>query len=105
MQRRLHLQDLCGTTKTTNKVPGVVKLEEPEVPNKDPKGFQTLKLSAPSTAVPVTQPLVGSTVASTAPKQTRRVDTIMGVSGPTQAIQRTTAIASTTAMFTGVIVS
>ena len=27
----------CGTTKTTNKVPTVVKLEEPEVPNKDPK--------------------------------------------------------------------
>ena len=27
----------CGTTKTTNKVPGAVK--EPEVPNKDPKQF------------------------------------------------------------------
>ena len=31
---------LCGTVKTTNKVPGLVKQEEPEVPNKDPKGFQ-----------------------------------------------------------------
>ena len=37
-----------GATKTTNKVPGVVKQEEPEVPNKDLKGFQTLKLSAQS---------------------------------------------------------
>ena len=47
----------CGTTKTTNKVPGVVKQEEPEVPNKDLKGFQTLKLSAQSSssAVPETQ--------------------------------------------------
>ena len=36
----------CGTAKTTNKVHGVVKQEEPEVPNKDPKSFQTLKLSA-----------------------------------------------------------
>ena len=32
--------------KTANKVPGVVKQEEPEVPNKEFKGFQTLKLSA-----------------------------------------------------------
>ena len=40
----------CGTTKTTNKVPTVVKQEEPEVPNKDPKGFQTLKLSAQSSS-------------------------------------------------------
>ena len=47
----------CGTTKTTNKVPGVVKQEEPEVPYKDPKIFQTLKLSAQSSssAVPETQ--------------------------------------------------
>ena len=42
---------------STNKVPGVVKQEEPEVPNKDPKNFQTLKLSAQSSssAVPETQ--------------------------------------------------
>ena len=40
----------CGTAKTTNKVPTVVKQEEPEVPNKDPKGFQTLKLSAQSSS-------------------------------------------------------
>ena len=37
-----------------------MKQEEPEVPNKDPKGFQTLKLSAQSSAsaVPATQPPV-----------------------------------------------
>ena len=45
----------CGTTKTTNKVPGVVKQEEPEVPNKDPKGFQTLKLSAQSSSSAVSE--------------------------------------------------
>ena len=47
----------CGTTKTTNKVLGVLKQEETEVPNKDPKKFQTLKLSAQSSssAVPETQ--------------------------------------------------
>ena len=37
-------------TTSTNKVPGVVKQEEPEVPNKDPKSFQTLKLSAQSSS-------------------------------------------------------
>ena len=36
---------ICGTVKTTNKVPGVVKQEEPEVPNKDPKIFQALSRS------------------------------------------------------------
>ena len=40
----------CGTAKTTNKVPGVVKQEEPEVPNKDFKGFSKLKLSAQSSS-------------------------------------------------------
>ena len=40
----------CGPTKTTNNVPTVVKQEEPEVPNKDPKKFQTLKLSAQSSS-------------------------------------------------------
>ena len=40
----------CSTGKTTNKVPTAVKQEEPEVPNKDPKGFQTLKLSAQSSS-------------------------------------------------------
>ena len=35
-----------GTTKTTHKVPGVVKVEEEEVSNKDPKAFQPLQLSA-----------------------------------------------------------
>ena len=40
----------CGTVKTTNKVPGVVKQEEPEVPSKDPKSFQTLKPSAQSSS-------------------------------------------------------
>ena len=36
----------CGTTKTTNKVPTVVKQEEPATPKK----FQTLKLSAQSSS-------------------------------------------------------
>ena len=40
----------CGTAKTTNKVPTSVKQEEPEIPNKDRKGFQTLKLSAQSSS-------------------------------------------------------
>ena len=39
----------CGTAKTTNKVPTLVK-QEPEVPNKESKGFQTLKLSAQSSS-------------------------------------------------------
>ena len=45
-----------------------MKLEEPEVPNKDPSKFQTT-LQARSTAVPVTQPVVESTEASTVPEQ------------------------------------
>ena len=40
----------CGAAKTTNKVPTSVKQEEPEVPNKDPNKFQTLKLSAQSSS-------------------------------------------------------
>ena len=79
----------CGTTKTTNKVPGVVKVEDDdEVPDKDPKGFQTLKLSAQPTAATTAQPVVGSTAAPTVVKHkampTTRDDTPAGVSGPTQ---------------------
>ena len=40
----------CGTVKTTNKVPGVVKQEEPQLPNKDPKGLQTLSWYTSRTA-------------------------------------------------------
>ena len=46
----------CGTTKTTNKVPTVVKQEEPEVPDKELMGFQTLKLSAQSSPRHRSQP-------------------------------------------------
>ena len=43
--------------------------EEPEVPNKDPKGFQTLKLAqSSSSAVPVTQKPVEAAVGETTPK-------------------------------------
>ena len=43
----------CGTAKTTNKVPGVVKVEEEKVPHKEVRGFQPLKFSAqPSATVP-----------------------------------------------------
>ena len=65
----------------------VVKQEDPEVPNKDPKGFQTLKLSAQSSssAVPVTQkPAV--VVGPTTPKPTtgKRGDAHSRASIPTQ---------------------
>ena len=79
----------CGTTKTTNKVPGVVKQEEPEVPNKDPRGFQTLTLSAQSSssAVPETQKpavVVGPTTPKPKPMPVRRGDAPSGASEPTQ---------------------
>ena len=68
-----------GTAKTTNKVPGVVKVEDDEVPNKDPTGFQTRAACS----------VVGSTTTPTVVKQkampTKRGDTPIEVSGPTQA--------------------
>ena len=78
----------CGTTKTTNKVPGVVKQEEPEVANKD-QIFQTLKLSAQSSssAVPETQKpavVVGPTTPKPKPMPARRCDAPSGASEPTQ---------------------
>ena len=75
--------------KTTNKVPGVVKQEELEVPNKDPESFQTLKLSAQSSssAVPETQKpavVVGPTTPRPKPMLVRRGDAFSGTSDPTQ---------------------
>ena len=76
----------CATTKTTNKVPGVVKVEDDEVPKT--LRIQTLKLSAQPTAATRVQPMVGSTAAPRVVKQkampTMRGDTPVGVSGPTQ---------------------
>ena len=66
-----------------------MKQEEPEVPNKDPKGFQTLKLSAQSSssAVPETQKpagVVGPTTPKPKPMPVRRGDAPSGASEPTQ---------------------
>ena len=79
----------CGTTKTTNKVPTVVKQEEPEVPNKDPMEFQTLKLSAqssPSVAPEAQKPAIVTGPLTPKAKQmpVRRGDVPPGTSIPTQ---------------------
>ena len=79
----------CGTTKTTNKVPTIVKQEEPEVPNKDPKGFQTLKLSAQSSssvAPEAQKPAIVTGPLTPKAKQmpVRRGDVNSGTSIPTQ---------------------
>ena len=79
----------CGTGKTTNKVPTAVKQEEPEVPNKDPNKFQTLKLSAqssPSAAPEAQKPAVVTGPLTPKAKQmpVRRGDVIEGTSIPTQ---------------------
>ena len=79
----------CGTAKTTNKVPTSVKQEEPEVPNKDPKGFQTLKLSAQSSfpvAPDAQKPSIVTGPLTPKAKQmpVRRGDVIQGTSIPTQ---------------------
>ena len=79
----------CGTGKTTNKVPIAVKQEEPEVPNKDRKGFQTLKLSAqssPSVAPEAQKPAVVTGPLTPKAKQmlVRRGDVPQGTSIPTQ---------------------
>ena len=79
----------CGTAKTTNKVAGVVKQEESEVPNKDLKIFQTLKLSAQSSssAVPETQKpavVVGPMTPKAKPMPARRGDAPSGAPEPTQ---------------------
>ena len=68
---------------------GVVKQEEPEVPNKECRGFQTLKLSAPSSssAVPGTQKpavVVGPTTPKAKPMLVRRGDAPSKASDPTQ---------------------
>ena len=78
----------CGTGKTTNKVPTAVKQEEPEVPNKEFKGFQTLKLSAqssPSVAPEAPKPAVVTGPLTPKAKQmpVRRGD-VQGTSIPTQ---------------------
>ena len=79
----------CGTAKTTNKVPTSVKQEEPEVPNKDPKGFQTLKLSAQSSssvAPDAQKPSIVTGPLTPKAKQmpVRRGDVFQGTSIPTQ---------------------
>ena len=79
----------CGTGKTTNKVPTSVKQEELEVPNKDPKGFQTLKLSAQSSssvAPEAQKPAVVTGPLTPKAKQmpVRRGDVLQGTSIPTQ---------------------
>ena len=79
----------CGTTKTTNKVPTIVKQEEPEVPNKDPMRFQTLKLSAqssPSVAPEAQKPAIVTGPLTPKAKQmpVRRGDVPPGTSIPTQ---------------------
>ena len=78
----------CGTGKTTNKVPTAVKQEEPEVPNKDPKKFQTLKLSAQSSssvAPEAQKPAVVTGPLTPKAKQmpVKRDDVIQGTSIPT----------------------
>ena len=74
----------CGTTRTSNKVPGVVKVE----------GFQTLKLSAqPAATAPVVQPVVGSTTTPTVVKQKAMPTTRGGTPRPLAPVadpQRTT---------------
>ena len=84
----------CGTTKTTNKVPTVVKQEEPEVPNKEFKGFQTLKLSAQSSssvAPEAQRPAIVTGPLTPKPKQmpVRRGDVFPGTSIPTQSVYAT----------------
>ena len=84
----------CGTVKTTNKVPGVVKQEEPEVPNKDPKGSQTLKLStqSSSSAGPGPQSEVVAMAPITPkpkPMPVRRGDASQEASIPTQPVYAT----------------
>ena len=73
----------CGTVKTTNKVPGVVKQEEPEVPDKEFKGFQTLKLSAQSSSSAGPGPqseavAMGPIIPKAKPMPVRRGDALQG---------------------------
>ena len=84
----------CGTVKTTNKVPGLVKQEEPEVPNKDPKNFQTLKLSAQSSSSAGPGPqseaiAMGPITPKPKPMPVRRGDASQGPSIPTQPVYAT----------------
>ena len=83
------IMGVCGTGKTTNKVPTAVKQEELEVPNKDFKGFQTLKLSAqssPSVAPEAQKPAVVTGPLTPKAKQmpVRRGDVPQETSIPTQ---------------------
>ena len=65
-------------------------MEEPEVPNKDPKGFQTLKLSAQSSSSAIPGPqseAVAMGPIKPKPMPVRRGDASQGASIPTQSVQ------------------
>ena len=77
--------DLVVLLRPPIRYPQVVKQEEPEVPNKDPKKFQTLKLSAQSSSsVALPAIVTGPLTPKTKQMPVRRGDVPLETSIPTQ---------------------